>query len=277
MSANVFLVTLDDGVQYYGHLQDGGTDRSLRVSSKGEDHDLPMDGVVRIEQIEQGFWDRIDLSLSLGFSYTQASQVSQLTFNGRTSYRDRIRFGEISLNTIFTDTGDDSASGRTSGQFDLTGKFQRTITGRLFGTGELAGQSNDELGLELRVSGTLGAGYFLIQRNSSRFSTSAGLSVNREWSTEGEPPTENVEAVFNSDYSLFFYETPETDLRLTGDVYRSLNENRWRGELDASLSRELIKDFFITASYYESYDSDPPAGGESTSDRGFVLRLGWSK
>jgi hypothetical protein len=277
LSSNVFLVTLDGGEQYFGQLRAGASGRTLRVSAEGEDHDVPLDRVVRIKEIETGFWERIDLSLNLGFSYTQASQVSQFTFDGRTSYRDRVRFAELSLNTIFTETGEDSASARRSGQLDLTGKYQRMITGRLFAATQAAGQSNDELGLELRVSGTLGAGYMLIEQNSSRLSAGAGLSVNREWSTEGEPPTENVEAVISSGYSLFYYETPETDLQLSGELYRSLNQDRLRAEFDASLRRELITDFFITLTYYESYDSDPPAGSESNSDRGVVLKIGWSK
>jgi hypothetical protein len=129
----------------------------------------------------------------------------------------------------------------------------------------------------LRVSGTVGAGYFLVERSSSRLSASAGVSVNREWSTGGEPPTENVEAVISSGYSLFYYEYPETDLQLSGQVYRSLNEDRVRAEFDASVRREVISDFFITLTYYESYDSDPPAEGGSNNDRGIVLKVGWSK
>ena len=48
----------------------------------------------------------------------------------------------------------------------------------------------------------------------------------------------------------------------------------WRGNLDVSLRREIISDLFFDISFYESYDSAPPSGAETT-DYGIVTSLGY--
>lgn len=272
-SPNWFLVTVTDGTQYYGQLHAAPEERTLAVGTFGSLYTLPLDRVVRIERIKEGFWERVELSLDLGFSYTRASDVAQLTFDGRTAYRDRIHFGELEVSTIQTDEGDDGASSRV----DATATYERTLTGHIFGAGQVGGQSNDELGLQLRVLGSAGLGYRLLEAKASVLTVLGGLSLNREWSTTGEQTENNLEALFTVDYSLFFYESPETDLQVTGSLLPGLNRQGLRAELDASLRREVLPDLFITLSYYESYDSDPPSATAATNDRGLVLKIGWTK
>ena len=58
-------------------------------------------------------------------------------------------------------------------------------------------------------------------------------------------------------------------------LYPSLTESgRRRGNLDVSLRREIVSDLVFDISFYESYDSDPPSGGETT-DYGFVTSIGY--
>jgi len=274
-STNEFLLTLDDGSQYYGMLTAANSTGELQVSFMVMTKVIPLGRVVRIERIKKGFVERLELSVALGFSYTQASQISQLTFDGRSAYKDRTNFGELTLSTIFTDDRDDT-DGLTR-QFDAAGTYRKTLTGRLFGNSVIGGQGNDELGLDLRLYGILGAGLYLLEHNSNRLSASAGFSLNRErYTGEGEV-TNNTEAVYTSSYSLFFYETPKTDIQLVGTYYDGLDSTRFRLQFDASLSRELVKDFFVALTYYDNYDSAPPESAVSTRDRGVVAKISWNK
>jgi hypothetical protein len=272
-SPNWFLVTGEDGTQYFGQLHAADEERTLAVGTFDSLYSLPMEQVVRIERIKESLWERVELSLNLGFSYTRASDVAQLTFDGRTSYRDRIHYGEIKLSTIQTDKGNEG----TSNRFDAIATYERTLNGRLFGAGQLGGQSNDELGLQLRLLTTAGLGYRLLEANTNVLTVLGGLSLNREWSTTGEQTENNLEAQITSSYSLFIYETPKTDLQLDASLFPSLWSDRLRAEVNASLRREIVKDFFITFSYYESYDSDPLSETAANSDRGIVLQVGWTK
>jgi len=273
-SPNWYLVTVEGGAQHYGRLQNADSDGKLRVAILNRYEDLDMVNVVRIEPIESKLWDRISVALSFGLSYTQASDVSQLTFDGSIGYKDRRHLVELGGNTIRTDKGDGSDR---SQQFDLALQYQYTLTGRLFGTGILSGERNDELGLELRVLGGLGTGYRLIEQGASVLTLVGGLSENREYSTGDESPTNNTEALLNSRYSLYFYESPKTDLDLRGTFYQTVGGRRQRFEFSTSARRELIPDFFIVLNYYESYDSDPPSAEGDKTDRGVVLQISWSK
>ena len=51
---------------------------------------------------------------------------------------------------------------------------------------------------------------------------------------------------------------------------------RQRLQVDASVKRELWKDFFVGANFYNTYDSRPPNPAADTNDVGLVLSIGWS-
>ncbi len=272
-SPNWFLVTVDDGTQYFGQLHASEAEGTLAVGRIGQIFLLPRGEVVRIERIKEGLWERLELSADLGFSYTRASGVTQLSFDGRAAYRDQAHYGEVKLSSIQTNTEEDG----TSERFDAVGNYQRTVTGRLFGAGQLGGQGNDELGLKLRLYSGAGVGYRLIEGNANVLTVLGGLSLNREWSVTGEQTENNLEVPISSSYSLFFYESPKTDLQINATAFPGLSSQRLRFEGDASLRREIVKDLFVTLSYYESYDSDPPSATAATNDRGVVLKVGWTK
>jgi hypothetical protein len=272
-STNWFLVTDDSGTQYFGQLHPTTEPRTLLIGSSDRRFALPAARVVRIARIKESFWERLELAVDLGFSYSKASDILQLTFDGRTAYRDKRHFGEVNFSYLTTDQGDAGVTAR----YDLTTSYQRTLNGRLFSGFQVGGQGNDELGLRLRLLAGAGLGYRLLEDASSDLSALGGLSVNREWSTDSESSTDNLEAVISASYSLFFYESPETDLQINGALYPGLSSKRVRSEFDCSLRRELVKDLFITLSYYVSYDSAPPSVTAATSDRGIVLKVGWTK
>jgi len=49
-----------------------------------------------------------------------------------------------------------------------------------------------------------------------------------------------------------------------------------RAEFNLTLSREIVKDFTVGATAYDSYDKKPPAGSSSTHDFGISLNIGWT-
>ncbi len=60
-------------------------------------------------------------------------------------------------------------------------------------------------------------------------------------------------------------------------VLPSLSDSgRVRVEFRSRLRREIVKDFFLSLSLYDSYDSDPPVIGVERNDWGLTSSLGWS-
>jgi hypothetical protein len=154
--------------------------------------------------------------------------------------------------------------------------YRRRFEDRWVALAQAQLEQNQELGFDLRSSAAAGGGRYLVQGRRDKLLAGLGLSVNRERPTEGESTT-NLEATAALSYDRFSYDFPKVDIAVSVAGFASLTEGgRYRVELDASLKRELVKDFHATLRGYESYDSRPATEGAPTSDYGVTFALGWS-
>jgi hypothetical protein len=270
---SVYQFRVEDhfGEKYFGaiFLRHDGT---LEVIQGGETaHVLHID-VVAITPLEASFWQQLDGSINVGFSYTKSNTLGQLTSDIYVRRRTQIRLFEFDFSSITTaQEGTD-----TQRREDLTLTYSRLFDGPLFLTWNTGAQSNDELGLDLRVLFSAGLGANWVQSNHNDFASTAGLSVNREWSSDVNGQY-NLEAFVSVAHSVFRYDYPKTDITTEFTLYPSLSDwGRIRGELDISASREIIKDFTIVLSLYDSYDSDPSDATAVTNDYGLVMSMGWT-
>jgi hypothetical protein len=77
---------------------------------------------------------------------------------------------------------------------------------------------------------------------------------------------------------VFRFSDPEASLSAQAALYPSITESgRYRGSFNITLQRDIVKDFTINLTMYESYDSDPPEDGAevSTNDYGIVTSIGY--
>jgi hypothetical protein len=269
-----FEVELQNGFMYlgrFGRPQDEGT---LRIeSAEGEAVEIGLGRVIRINAIEDSFWRRIDGSLSLGFSYTKASDVATLSFGTDASYRKPRFLYTFDLNAIVT-----SQEARpTTRRADLSFSYVRFRRNRVFVQGNTGAQTNDELGIDLRVLLGGGVGRHWRQTNRTLFYSSGGLAATEEWLAGTSESQTNLELYVTTVYEFFQYDTPKSDIVVSLTLYPSLTDwGRVRTEFDSSIRRELIKDFFLDVSLYASGDSRPPQTAVATLDYGIVLSLGWT-
>jgi hypothetical protein len=143
-------------------------------------------------------------------------------------------------------------------------------------------ERNDELGIDARVTSGAGVARYFGQDQDSEFMLLAGAVANQEWvndEAEGlqeDDSQQSLEGVLGASWRIFRFNEPETSLAATAYYYPSFTESgRYRGTLDVKLRREFFSDFFFDISFYESYDSDPPSGGETT-DYGVITSLGYT-
>ena len=95
--------------------------------------------------------------------------------------------------------------------------------------------------------------------------------------TTGQSRKESVEGMLGVDYSRYIFDDPTVDLSVSLYAFPSITQSdRTRAQFDVYLRWELINDLFWELSYYNTYDSDPPSGSESTSDYGIVTSIGYS-
>jgi len=134
---------------------------------------------------------------------------------------------------------------------------------RWFTNGSLAFDQNDELGLNLRTSIGAGGGRYLVQSNTMLFSLEGGLQFSRENLIAEDEDTDSLEATISAYWDWFLFEDPELDWSTRLQIIPSLTEQgRVRGELDTTLSWEIVGGLKWAFSLYGSFDNQPQSGLE---------------
>ena len=267
-----FEVETTDGSYSYGSLAPSTPPGKLVVVSDGGTRDLEFLSVVRISPIHQTFWRRWDGSLDLGFNYTQASQIVQLNLNANAIFRRPTFAATASINTFFS-----SQSGVPSSQrANFTAGYQKFLKDRWFVAGFGGADRNLDLGLDLRLSIGAGYGRYFVQSNRTTFGALLGISTDHEDPVSGTPSFE-VAAVIGAQYSMFTYDFPKITVNATLQVLPYLTDSgRVRVEFNVQAKREIVRDFYLSLSIFDSFDSRDPSTQQAKNDWGPVLSLGWT-
>ena len=73
------------------------------------------------------------------------------------------------------------------------------------------------------------------------------------------------------------YDFPKLTVDASVDVYPSFTvSGRVRVESDVSIRREIVSDFYLSFSIFESYDSKDPSTQLSRYDWGPTISIGWT-
>jgi hypothetical protein len=196
----------------------------------------------------------------------------QLDFDAELNYRRPKFEASVTADAVFTRQPEAEDTQRGS----LALSYARLFTNRNRFFTQATLEQNRALGFERRTSLVGGWSRFLVRNDRNELLGGAGLSVNREKPVEGETTT-NLEAAFGFDYANFAYDYPNTDIQIGATAYLGLNQwGRFRLESNASLKRELFRDFYFGLKGYASFDSDPATEGAARDDWGISLSLGYS-
>ena len=271
-AARQFDVTLSDGRRYFGSLEEGAP-RTLVVREATDEVSLPTADVTVITPIGESFWNKLDGSLDIGFSYTRSSQIAQATINSTTVYRNPAFEVRLTGSATLTQNDDD---GSRDDRATMQASYLHYRGQRLFVGGGAGFESNESLGLLLRSQVAVVAGLRLINTNRAQLAISAGLSANDEQNVDAEP-TQNLEGLFTFRTSYYTYDHPRTNIDVGLQYYPSLTDwGRQRIQLDAAAKREIWKDVFISLNLFDTFDSRPPTTTANANDVGIVLSFGWS-
>lgn len=258
-------IELTNGQRFYGPLQKSDNTDMVQIETDDGTVGVGMNDVVNMYPVEAGFWDRLDISASLGFSWDKASDIGKYSLGVDTEYR---RPQSITRSGFNSEVTTQSGGGSTTSRANLTGLHMRFRPNKRFTAYFANVEKNDELGIKLRTLAGLGYGWVPIRSNNNMLMFSAGLDVNREFPQEGEPES-NLEAVGMFNYEYFKYSDPERRFGTALTVFPSLTDwGRVRADFNTSLDIEFVSDFFWVLSLYANYDSDPLSENASKSDYG---------
>jgi hypothetical protein len=269
-SVRQFEVETVDGRRFIGSLR-STTPRQIEVVEAAGTVALALPDIVSIRTLGRGWLRGLEGWLDIGFSYSRGSGVAQLTSDFSASRKRPSYETTLAASGVLTRQPDQEDSSRLT----LSYRYWRVRGERwLFGA-IAAADRNTDLGIELRGSTGGGVGYRVVKTNRNVFVASAAVLVNRELPTNGETTT-NVESVLGLTYSLFMRNYPKTYVDVSSQLVPSLSDTgRVRYVLDASVRREVWRDFTVGISLYDNYDNRPPSQNKLQNDVGLALSIGW--
>jgi hypothetical protein len=270
-SEKTFDLELGDGTHIFGTLLPSEPPGKLQVVGQEGSRTLEFLEVVRIAPVYQGFWSRQAGSFDLGFTYTEANQFVQFNFNGESSYRTKSFKISTQISAFLSKQEGVTSSQRASWTID----YAHFLPRRWFVALLVGLERNRDLGLNLRASAGGGVGRYFVQTNQTQLSGVLAFTGNREDPTAGDARY-SAEAVAALDYSRFLYDFPFLTLGGRLEVIPSLTDSgRVRLQADGRVRREIISDFYVSVSVFDSYDSRPPTEGASKNDWGPVVSIGY--
>ncbi|MDJ0941260.1 MAG: DUF481 domain-containing protein [Woeseiaceae bacterium] len=266
-------VELSDGQRFFGRLAEADEAFGVIVVTPSASFEFRNDEVVRITPIDTSkrFLERLDGSLSAGFTTQKSSEVTTFYLATDVRYRTQQYSVGFNANTQLTEQAERDSTKRAN----ATINYQRYRGIRWFTDWFAAWERNDELGILARQSIGGALGRFLIQTNRDQFSLAAGVQATNENFT-GETDSDRVaEGRLQLRYQHRSREH-ESLMRVTSSIFPLIeNPDVFRVETDMTFRRELIEDLFFDVSFYHSYQSDPPQDA-ANSDYGVTTSLGYS-
>jgi len=268
-----FDVGTADGRRYVGSLAPGANGKVAILAPTGDTVvELSVFEIVSLAQIQSSFFRRLDGAVNLGASYTQSSGVFQISFNGKVEYRRPSFVAFSSVSAGLTEQENEPSTSR----YAVQAGFQKFRPNRWVVAPFGLFESNPDLGFDSRSTGAINIGRYLLQSNGGWLLLGAGAGAGRENPVDGDDVT-NIDALIALNASRFTYDYPKISLDFATLVFPSLNDlGRVRINMNLAYSRELIRDFNLTMTAYNSYDNRPPTAGASKNDVGFSLALGWT-
>jgi Protein of unknown function, DUF481 len=271
-SPHTFSVETQANVRYFGHIGAAPEPGRILVTTNSGHVVLGIGDIARVGQIEAGFIDRLNGSISLGFDQTKSSDTSRLTFGFDTEYRSE-RFNTSLAGSYTSNT---TPSDGTFNQYQVESTTQFLRPGDRFWLALASFESNEQQGIDGRLLAGGATGKYLIRNQDSELATFAGLAFTQEWATLAADDQQSAEGVLGLQWKVFRFKDPETTLTSKLLVLPSLTQTgRYRATADISLSYEIINDLDFVLSLNSNYDSDPPTAGSDTLDYSLSTSLAY--
>lgn len=269
-------VELGDGDRLVGTLDkpqsESPEDADLIIINTSEGSvEVDSANVVRMYPIGGDFWDRMDLSFSLGFNFDKNSSVGKYNLGVDAIYRDPefITIGKLSSELT---TQNEAANTKRNvlalaHMSYLANKRYRSYFGSM--------EQNDQLGIDLRTLIGVGYGWVPVSTGRNWLTYGVGLAGNQEKPFDGSDSDFNLEAVGTMRYQYYKHSIPERTLDINFQIFPGISEwGRVRANLTADAKWEIIRDFYIGLELYTSYDSQTAATAESEIDYGIRSVVG---
>ncbi len=267
-TTTILEVQLGSGRKFYGPLGLGPAGALILGADT-----LSLFEIVKMAPIERKVLGRVNGYLDLGFSYQKAHKAVQLSTGAKVVYRGPSAETTLEITTFLEDRDDAAKSSRLS-----TALTERLFVSNRWSTGFLVGyDQNEELDLAGRGRLVGFGSRMLAQSHHIEFRATGGMVLTRERYVDTDSTTTGFEGLIAAYFQAFRYDRPKLDASLTSQAFPSFTiRGRVRLQNDFRVSYELVKDFMLTGTVFDTYDSKPQAAGASKNDFGTTLAISWT-
>ena len=237
-----------------------------------EQPNVTLDSIIEIVRIQDRFMQRLDGSINLGFNYAKSNSDLQFNFGSSITYRKPRAEVNLRLSSVISDNATDTMNKKQ----DVTLDYYRKLKRSFYINSLLGWQQNTELGLQSRFILPVAAGKILFNNNHQRLLTGAGLSANLERSSAANNYTGSLEGMLIISFKEFKYSTPKISIDARAAIFPGITDwGRVRMSFNISSRVEIFKDFNVGLTFYDDFDSRPPAGALSKNDFGLNFTIGY--
>jgi Protein of unknown function, DUF481 len=276
---HIFEVTDVTGRQFYGRLSAGDRERVLVVGLGPDDAgevSLPFAVIIDMRELNEGFIAKTSGYVDVGANVARANRLRSLLFKGRFVFRGRIwEVDATSESYAQTQTSTTQQGGDLE---ERTSRNSMVLSGRRFFNADWAAsasakvEQNEELNLDRRFLLSLGGRYNIVRNHGLEIFAGASGVLNEERFTDEEATT-SPEVNLSIGFDMF--DVGDLDVFTLVDGYKTPGEERYRLNIDARVSWEIVSDFSIGLTAVERYDSSPEGDAEQR-DFQYGVTVGWS-
>ena len=228
-----------------------------------------LEDIVYLYPFKDGFVNRFDAAIEVGFNLTKAQNLRQLSLRGSMSYRTDKWSGDLAYNVLRSTQSDTEPVSRSDGLLN----YRRILSRGWYLIGTIATLSNTEQLIDLRANSQLGVGKFILSNNRAYWGVKTGFNNNLERFSNDSENRSSWEWYLGTEVNL--YDVGDLELSLVYIGYSGLSESgRFRSDVTFDTKYELPLDFFIRVGLSLNYDNQPAPNASETD---YVIRtgIGW--
>jgi acylphosphatase len=175
-TVSYLLITLSDGSRYNGYintLPDGNVEITIEG---GETRTVKHDDIVWLDDIDVGFWSKLYASIDVGFDIAKSNNLRQISTRASLGYLAEQWNFDVSYNTLFSKQDNIENIERTDGSIN----YKYFLPKSWYPYISINFLSNTEQSIDLRSSGSIGFGKYIIHTNRSYWGVNLGANFNNE-------------------------------------------------------------------------------------------------
>jgi len=264
-----FRIILENQARYYGQITYSDNKLSIQDQEKGS-LSVDIEEIVYLKQVDKGsIFDKINLALDAGYSFTNANNLEQLNGSLTADYTTNVWGANLyATSAVSKQTGVSLVMRNTAG-IGLTAFIKHGF----FAILAADYYSNTEQQMQLRSNYNINLGKFIFKTNRQYLRATVGTAFLNENYSDTLVDRNSIEGKFGLEYNMF--DMGDLSVFTSINLFPSFTEKaRLRTEYKLDIKLDLPRDFYIKGSLNYNYDNQP-AEGVGFDDYIYTFGIGW--